>query len=63
MRIWSNDEDESDIVCETNGNIDGANVGEAAPDFELEIVANGEGTYRLSDHLGNIVVLAFFAPT
>ena len=63
LRIWSNDEDESDIVCETNGNIDGANVGEAAPDFELEIVANGEGTYRLSDHLGDIIVLAFFAPT
>ena len=63
LRIWSNDEDESDIVCETNGNIDGANIGEAAPDFELEIVANGEGTYRLSDHLGEIVVLAFFAPS
>ena len=63
LRIWSNDEDESDIVCETNGNIDGANIGVAAPDFELEIVANGEGAYRLSDHLGEIVVLAFFAPS
>ena len=63
LRIWSNDNDEPDIVCETNGNIDGANIGEAAPDFELEIVANGEGSFRLSDHLGEIVVLVFFAPS
>jgi len=62
LRIWSNDEDESDLTCEVNGNINGANIGEPAPDFELEIVANGSGNYRLSEHLGEIIVLAFFSP-
>jgi len=61
-RIYSNDADESEIICETNGNINGANIGDFAPDFELDIVANGTGTFRLSDYLGQIVVLAFFAP-
>ena len=61
-RIFSNDEDESEIICETNGNIDGANIGETAPDFELEYVANGSGSFKLSDHLGKVVVIAFFAP-
>ena len=61
-RIFSNDSDESEITCETNGNINGANIGDQAPDFELEIVANGTGTFKLSDYLGQIVVLAFFSP-
>ena len=61
-RIFSNDIDESEIICETNGNIDGANIGQEAPDFNLQIVANGNGNFRLSDHLGAIVVIAFFAP-
>ncbi len=61
-RIYSNDPDESEIVCETNGNIIGANIGDYAPDFELDIVANGSGSFKLSDHIGEIVVLAFFAP-
>ena len=61
-RIYSNDTDESEVLCEVNGNINGANVGDQAPDFELEIVANGTGTFKLSDYLGQIVVLAFFSP-
>jgi hypothetical protein len=61
-RIYSNDPDESELICETNGNIDGANIGEPAPDFNLSYVANGSGSFQLSDHLGEIVVLAFFAP-
>ena len=61
-RIYSNDPDEYEIVCETNGNINGANIGDVAPDFNLPIMANGTGTFRLSDHLGEVVVLAFFAP-
>ena len=60
--MFTNDNDESHIVCELNGNVDGINVGETAPDFELEIAANGTGTFQLSDHLGQIVVLAFFSP-
>ena len=60
--IFTNDLDESHIVCELNGNIDGVNVGETAPDFELDIAANGTGTFQLSDHLGQIVVIAFFSP-
>ena len=62
LRIWSNDSDEPDLTCETNGNIVGANIGESAPDFNLQIVANGSGNYQLSEHLGEIIVLAFFAP-
>ena len=60
--IFTNDLDESHIVCELNGNIDGINVGETAPDFELDIAANETGTFQLSDHLGQIVVIAFFSP-
>ena len=61
-RIFSNDDDEAEIICETNGNINGANVGQEAPDFNLDIVANGDGNFQLSDHLGSVVVMAFFSP-
>ena len=61
-RIISNDSDESEIICETNGNINGANIGQQAPDFQLDVIANGSGTFSLSDNLGKIIVLAFFAP-
>ena len=61
-RIYSNDPDEPEVLCETNGNIIGANVGDEAPDFNLNIVANGTGSFRLSDYIGQVVVLAFFAP-
>ena len=61
-RISTNDSDQPLVICETNGNIDGANIGEPAIDFELDYVANGQGIFRLSDHLGKVVVIAFFAP-
>ena len=61
-RIFSNDQDESEIVCETNGNINGANIGDIAPDFNLNIIANGSGAFQLSDYIDKVVVLAFFAP-
>ena len=61
-RIFSNDNDESEILCETNGNINGANIGDDAPDFTLNVIANGEGNFTLSDYIGHVVVLAFFAP-
>ena len=61
-RIYSNDPDEPEIICETNGNIDGANVGEPAPDFELDYVANGAGSFQLAEHLDKVVVIAFFSP-
>ncbi len=61
-RIFSNDEDENEIICETNGNINGVNIGQPAPDFNLEVVANGQGNFSLSEHLGDIIVIAFFAP-
>ena len=61
-RIYSNDPDEYEVMCETNGNIIGANIGDVAPDFNLPVIANGTGSFSLSDHLGEIVILAFFAP-
>ena len=61
-RIFSNDIDEEEIICETNGNINGANIGQEAPNFNLDIVANGDGTFQLSDYLESIIVIAFFAP-
>jgi len=61
-RIYTNDSDQPLVMCETNGNIDGANIGEPAIDFELEYVANGQGTFKLSEQLGKVVVIAFFAP-
>ena len=60
--IFTNDPDEPQIAVELNGNIDGINIGDPAPDFELDVIANGSGSFQLSDHLGQIVVLAFFAP-
>ncbi len=61
-RIYSNDPDEYEVICETNGNINGANIGDDAPNFNLPIIANGTGTFVLSDYLDQVVVLAFFAP-
>jgi len=61
-RIYTNDPDEPEIICETNGNINGANIGEPAPDFNLSYVGNGSGNFQLSEHLGEIVVIAFFSP-
>ncbi len=61
--IQSNDPDESMVSCVINGNINGIDVGEPAPDFELPIAANGTGNFQLSDYLGKVVVLAFFHPT
>ena len=61
-RIYTNDPDQSLAMCETNGNIDGANIGEPAIDFELDYIANGQGSFTLSDHLGKVIVIAFFAP-
>jgi len=61
-RIFSNDQDEFEIICETNGNINGANIGDEAPDFNLQVVANGNGNFQLSDQIGSVVVIAFFAP-
>ena len=62
MRITSNDPDESEIEIQLVGNYDGGIVGQIAPDFTLPIVASGSGDFTLSDHLGQIVVIAFFAP-
>ena len=62
MQITSNDPDEPSIQVQLIGNYDGGIVGIEAPDFTLPIVANGSGNFTLSDHLGKIVVLAFFAP-
>ena len=36
-------------------------IGAPAPDFELSIVANGEGSVHLEDLKGSVVVLTFFA--
>ena len=62
MRITSNDPDESEIEIQLVGNYDGGIVGQIAPGFTLPIVANGSGDFTLSDYLGQIVVIAFFAP-
>jgi hypothetical protein len=61
-RIYTNDADEPLVMCEVNGNVDGANIGEPAIDFELDYVANGTGSFRLSNQLGKVIVIAFFAP-
>ena len=61
-RIYSNDSDQGEIICQLVGNVDGANVGEPAPNFNLEYVANGEGYFQLSENLDKIIVLAFFSP-
>jgi len=62
MQITSNDPDEPEIEIQLIGNYEGGIVGIEAPDFTLPIVANGTGDFTLSDHLGKIVVIAFFAP-
>lgn len=62
MQISSNDPDEPEIAIQLVGNYEGGIVGIEAPDFSLPIVTNGTGTFTLSDHTGQIVVIAFFAP-
>ena len=62
MRITSNDPDESDVEVLLVGNYEVGIVGLTAPDFTLPVAANGSGEFTLSDHLGQIVVIAFFAP-
>ena len=62
LQISSNDDDEPAIDINIIGNYDGAMVGEDAPDFTLPIVANGSGDFTLGNHIGQIVVVAFFAP-
>ena len=62
LQFNSNDEDEPYIGIDIIGNYDGAMVGQDAPDFTLPIVSNGSGNFTLSDHIGQIVMVAFFAP-
>ena len=62
MHISTNDPDEPDILVQLVGNYEGGIIGIDAPEFSLPIVANGTGTFTLSDHMGQIVVIAFFAP-
>ena len=62
MQISTNDPDEPHIFVQLVGNYEGGIIGIDAPEFSLPIVANGTGTFTLSDHLGQIVVIAFFAP-
>jgi len=59
--LQSNDQDEPEISVQLNGNHVGVNVGEPAPDYTLPIVYNGNESFQLSDYLGSIVVMAFFA--
>ncbi len=62
LNLPSNDSDEPIIECSIVGNYDGVNVGMTAPDFDLPVVVNGSGNFQLSNHLGEIVVIAFFSP-
>ena len=62
IQISSNDPDEGEIELQLVGNYEGGIVGVEAPDFTLPIVANGSGSFTLSDYAGKIVVIAFFAP-
>ncbi|MFQ6609456.1 MAG: hypothetical protein ACE5D7_01520 [Fidelibacterota bacterium] len=58
----TNDPDEETVGIQLTGNYNGINVGETPPDFSLPIVANGSGMFSLSEQLGKVVVIAFFAP-
>ncbi|NQU67928.1 MAG: hypothetical protein HQ510_08310 [Candidatus Marinimicrobia bacterium] len=58
----TNDPDEGIVGIQLTGNYTGINVGESPPDFSLPIVANGSGIFNLSNQLGKVVVIAFFAP-
>ena len=57
-----NDPDETEIIIQLVGNYDGGIVGIDAPGCSLPVVANGTGNFVLSEHIGKIVVIAFFAP-
>lgn len=60
--LITNDPDEPEIYCEINGNYSGVTVGQEAPDFDLPIIANGTGNFQLTNHIGQIIVIAFFHP-
>lgn len=62
LQIFSNDNDEPELNITLIGNYEGGIVGLPAPNFTLPIAGNGSGDFILSDYLGQIIVLAFFAP-
>ena len=62
IQISSNDPDEGEMELQLVGNYEGGIVGVEAQDFTLPVVANGSGSFTLSDYAGKIVVIAFFAP-
>jgi hypothetical protein len=61
LSIQSNDPDENNISVFLRGNTPwGVEAGEAAPDFTLSSV-NGFGDITLSELLGKVIVVSFFA--
>ncbi len=58
----TDDPDEPEVSILLNGNNNGIQQGQTAPDFSIPIAANGSGMFQLSDHLGEVIILAFFAP-
>lgn len=58
----TNDPDEYETNVVVIGNNNGINIGEPAPNFELPIIYNGGGNFQLTDYLGSVVVIAYFAP-
>lgn len=62
LQIYSDDADEPIVSCSVVGNYIGVNMDEVAPDFTLPYATVGTGNFILSDFLGKIVLLAFFAP-
>ncbi len=58
----TDDPDEPEVNILLTGNNNGVQPGQAAPDFTVPIAANGSGNFTLSEHLGEVIILTFFAP-
>ncbi|NOZ07892.1 MAG: hypothetical protein GXO91_03310 [FCB group bacterium] len=58
----TDDPDEPEVSILLTGNNNGVQPGQTAPDFTIPVAANGSGNFTLSEHLGEVIILAFFAP-
>ena len=59
LTLTSNDPDEAAVSLTLVANRPGIGVGEAVEDIEVELLDGS--TWRLSEHRGEVVLLAYFA--
>ncbi len=59
LRFWSNDPDEPRTDCRAIGHGGAVSIGDPAPNFTTPLLYGGN--FTLSDHLGDVVLMVFWA--